>query len=169
MSYFALPPYHNRFPATQVGVAIKRLPLQEAGLFREAVLLRHRLPLEPYALMGWSYGGLVAWLHALCYPQSVSSLILIGTIPDLDMAHWHYKLARPVLRIFPWSSINIRRLVSMASDFPAVPPKVPTRWFLGADDPFHDWYQAKLPVWKGVDFHIVSGGQFPDIATAAEK
>ena len=167
MSCFALPPYHNRFPNAAVDAVYTPIFLEEPALFREAISLRYRLDADKYSLVGWSYGGLVAWMHALCFPDRVTSLTLIGTIPSLDKAHWRYRCLQPLLSFMP--GIKAQRLSSMATEFPSLAPNVPTRWFLGKDDPFHDWQAQHLPVWEHVLFFIVEGGQFPDIPQRISK
>lgn len=46
--------------------------------------LRHHLGLGPIIVLGHSFGGMVAQVYALRYPQSVSKLILSNTAPSAD-------------------------------------------------------------------------------------
>ena len=157
-SLYLLPTYHNHFPQICGG---ERVFLEKGNLIEEAQSLSRRLPQQPIRLMGWSYGGLVAWMYALREPSRVHSLFLLGSIPRLSDATTRFRMSVSILSMLPRKNILMQRLCSIKEDFPTYPPPVPTYWFLGTKDPFHEWRMEKLPIWKGVCFHIHEGAQFP--------
>ena len=57
-----------------------------AQLAGDADALRAHLGLERVAVLGHSFGGIVALAYALRYPERVSHLILVGTVAAFD--HW---------------------------------------------------------------------------------
>ena len=61
-----------------------------------------------------------------------------------------------------WRNKNVlSRLYSVCRDVPTEAPNVPTKWFLGKVDPFHDWVESKLPKWHHVLFVFHEGGTHP--------
>ena len=46
--------------------------------------LRHYLGLEKIAVLGHSFGGMIAQVYATRYPQSVTKLLLVNTAPSYD-------------------------------------------------------------------------------------
>ena len=64
------------------------------NLTADADALRHRLGLEHWAVLGHSFGGLVALEYALRYPTRLSHLLLLDTCAD---AHWVQHIAPEIL------------------------------------------------------------------------
>ena len=157
-SLYLLPTYHNHFPQNCGG---ERIFLEKGNLIEEAQLLSQRLPREPVRLLGWSYGGLVAWTYALRAPSRVHSLYILGSIPRLCDASWRFHLSTWFLSQLSFSHLWIQRLCSIKKDFPTSLPSVPVHWYLGKKDPFHHWKRDMLPTWEGINFYLHEGGQFP--------
>ena len=120
------------------------------------------LPREPVGLIGYSYGGLVAWWVSIVAPDRIRELIILGSIPHRK--HIPHRL-RWVCRTIPscmmlwWRDESVvSRLYSVCRDIPIESPKVPTKWFLGERDPYHKWDRNELPQWYHVIF-VLHGGE----------
>ena len=90
------------------------------------------LPTEPTGLIGYSYGGLVAWWVSLVAPHLVRELVILGSVPHKK--HIPLRL-RSMCRFVPsnmmlwWRDEGVlSRLYSVCTDIPQEPPKVSTTW-----------------------------------------
>jgi proline iminopeptidase len=62
------------------------MPVTFGSEFEDIDAIRTHLGLEKFALMGWSYMGLVAGLYAADHPDVVERLLLSGAIAPLNLA-----------------------------------------------------------------------------------
>ena len=122
------------------------------------------LPDRRVCLIGYSYGGLVAWWLSIHAPERIERLVILGSI--FEKSHIPKRLR--LLCLLPswmmtwWrSSVVLSRLYAVCSDIPLVAPRVPAEWWLGEKDPYHSWRERKLPKWEDVDFVFHRAGAYP--------
>ena len=124
------------------------------------------LPSEPTGLIGYSYGGLVAWWLSLVAPHRVRELVILGSIPHKNhiprRLSWMCRIVPPFMMLWWRDEGALSRLYSVCRDIPTEPPSAPTKWFLGLLDPYHDWERTQLPNWHHVHFVFHEGGAHPD-------
>jgi proline iminopeptidase len=89
---FKLVYYDHRCNGRSTGVEISTMTWE--NLTADADDLRQTLGFNKWAVLGHSFGGMVALEYALRYPQSLSHLILIDTCGDI---HWAQENAPKVL------------------------------------------------------------------------
>jgi proline iminopeptidase len=77
---FALVLYDHRCGGRSEWAAVSSMTWQ--NLTADAEALRETLGFEKWAVLGNSFGGMVALEYALRYPQSLSHLLLLGTCGD---------------------------------------------------------------------------------------
>lgn len=165
--WVCVPNHYNSFPMfIQRSVGGRVHTWQGRGdIAADGKELLSSLPAEPIGLIGYSYGGLVAWWVSLVAPHRVREIVILGSVPHKK--HIPLRL-RFVCRFVPsnmmlwWRSAGVlSRLYSVCTDIPDKPPNVPTTWFLGLADPYHDWKDRELPVWKHVHFVFHDGEGHP--------
>ena len=165
--WVCVPNHYNSFPAfIQRSVHGRMLHWEgEGNIPSDGMKLLATLPKEPVGLIGYSYGGLVVWWVSLFAPERVRTLVVIGSIPRKEYIPkrlvWMSRMIHPT-RMYWWRNKTIlSRLYSVCHDFPKDPPTVPTHWFLGKSDPYHNWRKKTLPNWSQVDFILHEGGTHP--------
>ncbi len=89
---FTLILYDHRCNGRSVGVAVASMTWE--NLTADAEALRQTLGYDQWAVLGHSFGGMVALEYALRYPQSLSHLILLDTCGD---ARWVQQNAPEIL------------------------------------------------------------------------
>jgi pimeloyl-ACP methyl ester carboxylesterase len=162
--WFCVPNHCNVFPeGIPEALGAVRIFWNGSGDIKsDGRVLLEQLPNEPVVLVGYSYGGLVAWWVSLVAKERVIRLILIGTIPH--RRHIPLRL-RLLLSVVPshflllWrNKMALSRLNSIRLDVPISPPCTHTLWVLGKNDPFHKWKKSMLPKWSEVEFYLHDGG-----------
>jgi proline iminopeptidase len=89
---FTLIFYDHRCNGRSTGANVSSMTWE--NLTADADVLRHALGFEKWAVLGHSFGGMVALEYALRYPQSLSHLMLVDTCGD---AWWVQENAPEVL------------------------------------------------------------------------
>ena len=89
---FTLVLYDHRCNGRSSGVEVSTMTWE--NLTADAEALRQSLGFEKWAMLGHSFGGMVALEYALRYPQSLSHLVLLDTCGD---AWWVQKNAPQIL------------------------------------------------------------------------
>jgi pimeloyl-ACP methyl ester carboxylesterase len=128
--------------------------LPAGGIEEGARELLQAHPLEEGILVGFSYGGLLAWQMTLLEPGRFKGLVLVGTLPSLGAFPAHMALQAKLLpllpgRLFdvlyafrhrrqetaglPSKTVLLSRLRSILGGFPNRPPGVVTLWIYGLD------------------------------------
>jgi len=69
------------FDYTGVGLSTGELALDIASVAEDVQLLASELKLQKFIIGGWSYGGFVAQVFSVQYPEMITHTILIGTKP----------------------------------------------------------------------------------------
>lgn len=69
------------FDYTGIGLSTGEMAADISSFARDVKDLAGALKFDKFAVIGWSFGGLVAQTAAVEYPQSVTHVILIGTNP----------------------------------------------------------------------------------------
>ncbi len=90
---FTLILYDHRCNGRSVGVELASMTWE--NLTSDAEALRQRLGFAQWAVLGHSFGGMVALEYALRYPHSLSHLILLDTCGD---ARWVQQNAPDILK-----------------------------------------------------------------------
>ncbi len=165
--WVCVPNHYNAFPVfIQRSVDGRLYSWSGPGdLASDGEKLLSSLPEKPVGLIGYSYGGLVAWWLSLIAPHRVRELIILGSIPDPKYIprrlRWMCRLVPPVMMLW-WREMDVlSRLYSVCRDFPVDSPKVSTLWLLGKADPFHRWEEREIPNWSQVRFVFHDGGAHP--------
>jgi proline iminopeptidase len=78
--HFTLVFYDHRCNGRSVGAEVSSMTWE--NLTADADALRQKLGFEKWAVLGHSFGGMVALEYALRYPQSLSHLLLLDTCGD---------------------------------------------------------------------------------------
>jgi len=89
---FTLIFYDHRCNGRSIGAAVSSMTWE--NLTADAEALRQTLGFDKWAVLGHSFGGMVALEYALRYPQSVSHLLLMDTCGD---THWVQQNAPDIL------------------------------------------------------------------------
>lgn len=158
LQWFCVPNHYNSFP-----LEIKECVMgtiiywkKEGSITDDTQTLLGVLPQESIGLIGFGYGGLVAWNVALQAPHRVSRLILMGTIPEkkyIPKRLLFLLTYMPMPILLRWRGAwTLSRLQSILREFPQEEPMLPTLWLLAQDDPFHDWKDVVFPSWIYVQF-----------------
>jgi len=84
---FTLIFYDHRCNGRSVGADVSTMTWE--NLTADADALRQALGFEKWAVLGHSFGGMVALEYALRYPQSLSHLLLVDTCGDARWAQQH--------------------------------------------------------------------------------
>lgn len=84
---FTLVFYDHRGNGRSQGAAVSSMTWE--NLTADAEALRQALGFERWAVLGHSFGGMVALEYALRYPQSLSHLLLVDTCGDIRWAQEH--------------------------------------------------------------------------------
>ncbi|MFN2242214.1 MAG: alpha/beta fold hydrolase [Anaerolineae bacterium] len=84
---FTLIFYDHRCNGRSVGADVSTMTWE--NLTADADALRQALGFEKWAVLGHSFGGMVALEYALRYPQSLSHLLLVDTCGDIRWAQEH--------------------------------------------------------------------------------
>lgn len=84
---FTLVFYDHRCNGRSVGPDVSTMTWE--NLTADADALRRTLGFEQWAVLGHSFGGMVALEYALRYPQSVSHLLLMDTCGDTYWVQYH--------------------------------------------------------------------------------
>jgi pimeloyl-ACP methyl ester carboxylesterase len=82
---FTLVYYDHRCNGRSTGADVSSMTWE--NLAADADALRQALGFDKWAVLGHSFGGMVALEYALRYPQSLSHLILVDTCADARWAH----------------------------------------------------------------------------------
>jgi proline iminopeptidase len=82
--HFTLVFYDHRCNGRSEGAEVSSMTWE--NLTADAEALRQTLGFDKWAVLGHSFGGMVALEYALRYPQSLSHLLLIGTCGDIRWA-----------------------------------------------------------------------------------
>jgi proline iminopeptidase len=82
--HFTLIFYDHRCNGRSVGADVSSMTWE--NLTADAEALRQTLDFDKWAVLGHSFGGMVALEYALRYPQSLSHLLLIDTCGDIRWA-----------------------------------------------------------------------------------
>ena len=89
---FTLVFYDHRCNGRSTGAPVSSMTWE--NLTADAEALREKLGYEQWAVLGHSFGGMVALEYALRYPDSLSHLILLGTSGD---SRWQQENAPEIL------------------------------------------------------------------------
>lgn len=92
--------------------------------------LRHHLGLGPIAVLGHSFGGMVAQVYALRHPQSLSKLILSNTAPSADF----------------WEEAQLMAAKMATPEQLAVLPAL-FEGTLTSQQEFDDWWETCMPLY----------------------
>jgi proline iminopeptidase len=84
---FTLVFYDHRCNGRSVGAEVSTMTFD--NLTADADALRQALGFEQWAVLGHSFGGMVALEYALRYPERVSRLLLVDTCGDIRWAQEH--------------------------------------------------------------------------------
>ncbi|MBN1402832.1 MAG: alpha/beta hydrolase [Anaerolineae bacterium] len=85
--HFTLVFYDHRCNGRSEGAAVSSMTWE--NLTADAEALRQRLGFDRWAVLGHSFGGMVALEYALRYPESLSHLVLMDTSGDSRWAQEH--------------------------------------------------------------------------------
>jgi len=107
--------YDHRCNGRSTGAPIETMTW--ANLTADADVLREKLGIERWAVLGHSFGGMVALEYALRYPESLSHLILLDTGGD----NW-------------WPSVNGPRILARRG-YSASTVRLAKRFFSGRIEP----------------------------------
>ena len=157
---YGVPDHCNRFP-NMAKEKLSFLPLywmHGRSIFEDGISVLHRLPTEPVVLIGFRYGGLVAWWVSLIAPHRIKKLIVVGSIPSLAFFPLSFRIALqlPLSLLQYWRSPQaIERLRSVLRDFPLQNPVVPTVWTWNREDPYHRWTSEDMFVEENIRTTIV--------------
>jgi len=91
--HFTLVFYDHRCNGRSTGADVSTMTWE--NLTADADTLRQRLGFDKWAVLGHSFGGMVALEYALRYPESLSHLLLLDTCGDI---RWAQENAPEVLR-----------------------------------------------------------------------
>ena len=165
--WVCVPNHYNSFPTFIQRSVDGQLHIWDGKgtIASDAKKLLSILPNEPVGLIGYSYGGLVAWWLSLIAPHRIRELIILGSIPFDKCIPLRLKLlcrfVPPFMMLWWRNSYILSRLYSVCRHIPVEPPNVPTKWYLGRSDPYHDWGEIDLPNWYHVKFILHKGGSHP--------
>lgn len=165
--WVCVPNHYNSFPAfIQRSVCGHVHTWNGTGdIATDGTKLLSSLPREPVGLIGYSYGGLVAWWVSLVAPHRIRELIILGSVPHKKhiprRLTWVCRTVPPFMMLWWRNRRVLSRLYSVCRDVPTDPPTVPTKWLLGTRDPYHDWKKSELPDWHRVFFVFHEGGTHP--------
>ena len=165
--WVCVPNHYNSFPAfIQRSVGAHTYTWSGTGnIASDGEKLLSSLPQEPIGLIGYSYGGLVAWWVSVTAPHRVRELVVLGSVPCKNhiprRLRWTCRMVPPFMMLWWRDKTVLSRLYSVCHDIPVEAPKVSTTWFLGKNDPYHEWERRKLPCWEKVNFVIHGGGAHP--------
>ncbi len=101
--HFTLIFYDHRCNGRSVGAPVSSMTWD--NLTADAEALRQALGFDKWAVLGHSFGGMVALEYALRYPQSLSHLMLLDTCGDI---RWVQQNAPEVLAKRGYSSETVR-------------------------------------------------------------
>lgn len=101
--HFRLVFYDHRCNGRSVGAAVTSMTWE--NLTADAEALRQALGFDKWAVLGHSFGGMVALEYALRYPQSLSQLVLLDTCGDI---RWVQENAPEVLAQRGFSSDTVQ-------------------------------------------------------------
>jgi len=120
-------------------------------------------------LIGFRYGGLVAWWLSLIAPHRIEKLIIVGSIPSLRYFPRIFQIALrwPFSLLCYWRNrAELERLHSVLCDFPLQPPPIPTIWIWSREDSYHTWSEHDC-IFTDVNWRIVDTDQ--DIYLTIER
>lgn len=69
------------FDYTGIGYSTGELPTDLSIVAEDVKELASHLKLDKFAIAGWSWGGLIAQVATLQYPESITHTIIIGAVP----------------------------------------------------------------------------------------
>ena len=157
---YGVPDHCNRFPnMAKEKLSFRPLYWTEGkSIFEDGISILNHLPAEPVVLIGFRYGGLVAWWVSLVAPHRIQRLIIVGSIPSLVYFPLFFRIALqlpiPILRY--WRNPQaIERLRSVLRDFPIQNPMVSTVWIWNKEDPHHEWTEEDMLVEGNITTIIV--------------
>lgn len=165
--WVCVPNHYNSFPSfIQKSLnGIQHVWEGNGDIALDGKRLLDALPSYQVSLIGYSYGGLVAWWVCVHAPERIKRLVILGSI--FERSHIPKRL-RFLGHVVPPSMMTwwrtravLSRLYSVCSDIPTRPPIVHTLWLLGKKDPFHDWTHYSFPEWEHVNFLLHEGGAYP--------
>lgn len=100
--HFTLVFYDHRCNGRSTGADVSSMTWE--NLAADAEALRQELGFERWAVLGHSFGGMVALEVALRYPQSLSHLVLLDTCGDI---HWAHEKAPEILARRGYSPVTV--------------------------------------------------------------
>ena len=108
------------------------------------------------------------WIAA-CWSMSHYFPVLSGADPvcvslawlSVGLCWWGASRTHPIGALAVMCGVALAPLAVSIKE-PTQPPTVPTKWFLGSFDPYHEWEMAVLPNWGRVRFVLYEGGAHPN-------
>jgi proline iminopeptidase len=101
--HFTLIFYDHRCNGRSTGAEVSSMTWE--NLTADADGLRQKLGFEKWAVLGHSFGGMVALEYALRYPQNLSHLLLLDTCGDI---RWVQKNAPEILKKRGYSAATVK-------------------------------------------------------------